>query len=117
MIPAYKRKSNIGALVFAAGMVVCIWWAAQYPGANIWQSDLLAAAVGVTMVGAYFYALYALVRAKGRNPAWILMTFLNVFGLLVILLLKDHAKGGQAPGEPQVAPNASRGGSSNPVRN
>lgn len=94
MIAAYKRKANIAALVFVAAIAASLWWSS---GANIWESGPLGVALGVTWLCAFFYAFYAYIMAKGRNPAWVLMLFLNVIGLIVILLLKDHAKDGQPP--------------------
>ena len=38
------------------------------------------------MVGLAYYA-----KAKGRNPAWCLMAFLSLIGLIVLACLKDRS--------------------------
>ena len=37
------------------------------------------------------FAYYA--KAKGRNPAWCLMAFLSIIGLIVLACLKDRTDG------------------------
>lgn len=51
----------------------------------------------VTLVGTGLLiaglAMYA--KAKGRSPAWGLLGFLSIIGLIVLALLKDHAPSGR----------------------
>ena len=42
------------------------------------------------LIGLAFYA-----KAKGRHPAWCLMAFLSLIGLIVLALLKDKAPDGR----------------------
>ena len=71
-----------------------LWTVSKHPaGQNIWDNNDVPAEVGViVMTVGWFYALWCYIRGKGRNGAWILMAFLNVFGLIVILCLKDKHK-------------------------
>ncbi len=43
-----------------------------------------------TILLLFGFAYYA--KAKGRHPAWCLMAFLSLIGLIVLGLLKDYAK-------------------------
>jgi len=45
------------------------------------------------IIGLAYYA-----RAKGRHPAWCLMGFLSVIGLIVLACLKDYGKGATESG-------------------
>jgi hypothetical protein len=47
----------------------------------------------------YFYGTWAYLKAKGRSGAWVLLAG-TLIGMIVILLLKDHAKNGQPPCTP-----------------
>jgi hypothetical protein len=100
MIASYKRKSNIGALVFAASMAGSLA-VISTSGKNLWDAVPFGPVLGIVSVASYFYALMCLIIGKGRSGAWILMVFLNVLGLIVILLLKDHAKDGTLRPPPQ----------------
>ena len=42
------------------------------------------------LIGLAFYA-----KAKGRHPAWCLMAFLSLIGLIVLACLKDKAPDGK----------------------
>jgi hypothetical protein len=100
MIALYKRKSNIAALVFIVSIGATIALTSN-SHQNLWDMGVLGPALGITMLASYFYALWCYIRAKGRNEAWILMAFLNVLGLIVLLLLKDHCKDGTPSATPQ----------------
>jgi hypothetical protein len=44
---------------------------------------------GLLIAGLCYYA-----QAKGRNPAWCLMGFLSIIGLIVLACLEDRAPNG-----------------------
>ena len=95
MIASYKRKSNIAAVIFVVSLAITVPLVLN-SHQNLWDMGVLGPALGITMLASYIYALWAYVKAKGRSDAWVLMAFLNVFGLIVLLLLKDHHKEGAA---------------------
>jgi len=47
---------------------------------------LLIVGTGLLLIGLAYYA-----KAKGRHPAWCLMAFLSLIGLIVLASLKDRA--------------------------
>jgi hypothetical protein len=63
------------------------------PGLLIQIGGLVAQRPPITLVGTVLLmaglAFYA--KAKGRSPAWCLMGFLGLIGLIVLALLKDQA--------------------------
>ena len=100
MIASYKRKANIAGAIFMAtiiGLFVLgrvLAWAGHSPtGEDI---DALAVATGIALAVAYFYGTWAYLKAKGRSGAWVLLAG-SLIGMIVVLLLKDHAKDGQPP--------------------
>lgn len=44
------------------------------------------------IAGLMYYA-----KAKGRNPNWAFLGFFSLIGLVILALLKDHAKDGKTP--------------------
>jgi hypothetical protein len=100
MIAAYKRKSNIAAVVFLVSLAATIALTSNTKQ-NLWDMGVRGPVLGLTMVGSWFYALWCYIMAKGRSGAWILMAFLNVIGLIVLLLLKDLRKDDTASTTPQ----------------
>lgn len=50
---------------------------------------VLVVGTALLLVGLAYYA-----KAKGQHPAWCLMAFLSVIGLIVLALLKDKAPNG-----------------------
>lgn len=86
MIQEYNRKSFIfgvpGLILQIAGRLMM----------NPTESGGLGALVALLgtvllLVGFAFYA-----KAKGRHPAWCLMAFLSIIGLIVLALLKDKSQ-------------------------
>ena len=76
-----KKYNNISLAVGIPGLVVQI-------AGRIWEMDALTlTGTVILLVGFYYYT-----KAKGRNPAWCLMAFLSIIGLLVLAMLKDMAK-------------------------
>jgi len=101
MIASYKRKSNIAAVIFLASIAAAIALTSN-SHQNLWDMGALGPALGITWTVSYLYALWAYIRAKGRNDTWMLMAFLSLLGLIVILLLKDHRKDSIPNPEPQT---------------
>ncbi len=98
MIASYKRKSNIAARVIVFGILADIALVAMTQSKGpTW--DVVAPAIGITCVGAYFVALWWYMKAKARSPAWVLLGG-TLIGMVVVLCLKDRAKDGQPPKPP-----------------
>ena len=66
---------------------------------NALGSLLLLVGGGLLIAGLAFYA-----QAKGRHPAWGLMGFLSIIGLIVLACLEDHATDYEIPTNPQDVP-------------
>lgn len=88
MIAEYNNKSLLfgipGILLQIGGRV-----AQEMGGTEAMAAAGLAAALLGTvllMVGLAYYA-----KAKGRHPAWCLMAFLSIIGLIVLAVLKDQS--------------------------
>lgn len=93
MIASYKRKAGVAAVVFVISVASGI--ALTPNGGNIWDSAPLGPLFGITYLMAFFLAFWWYIKAKGRSGTWILMLLLNLLGMIVILLLKDHCENGQ----------------------
>ena len=76
-----KKYNNISLGLGAPGIVLQIW------GNIIGQPIMLILGTILLMIGLAYYAM-----AKGRNPAWCLMGFLSIIGLIVLGCLKDLDK-------------------------
>jgi hypothetical protein len=110
MIASYKRKANIAGAIFLAAIIgpvvlarVLAWTGHKMDMSDV---DVLAKAMIIALAVPYFYGTWALLKAKGRSGAWVLLAG-TLIGMIVILLLKDHAKDGQPPAPP--APHESFG--------
>jgi hypothetical protein len=82
-----KRFNNISTAIGIPGIVV------QACGAIIDSKPLLVAGAALLLVAFYYYT-----KAKGIHPAFCLLGFLSVLGLLVLSVLKDKS------GSNEVAP-------------
>jgi hypothetical protein len=104
MIASFKRKANIaGAICMVAliGPIVLVNVLA-WTGHKVVTGDnaiVLAEVIMIALVVPYFYGTWAYLKAKGRSGAWVLLAG-TLIGMIVILLLKDHAKDGQPPAPP-----------------
>jgi hypothetical protein len=103
MIASYKRKANIaGAICMAAiigaivGGRVLAWTGHKMDMGDV---DAFATALAISLMIAWFYGMWAYLKAKGRSGAWVLLAG-TLIGMIVILLLKDRAKDGQPPAPP-----------------
>ena len=76
-----KIYNNISLGLGAPGIVLQIW------GNILVQPIMLILGTILLMIGLAYYAM-----AKGRNPAWCLMGFLSIIGLIVLGCLKDLEK-------------------------
>ena len=130
MIASYKRKSNIAAIVFLASggafgalAILVPSLATPYNShQDLWATKTLETVFLYICMASFLYALWAYIRAKGRDDKWILMVFLLnmlgllVLGLLVIVLLKDYRKDGVSIQEPPVPlpPDTLRSGQTSP---
>ena len=73
-----RKYNNISLALGIPGIV------AQIAGHLMRQPLVLIVGTVLLMVGLAYYA-----KAKGRSPAWCLMGFLSIIGLLVLASLKD----------------------------
>ena len=101
------RYNNISLLLGVPGLVLQIGGrvATMLPN-NSGETQglgLLAMLVGTALLLAGF-AYYA--KAKGRHPAWCLMAFLSILGLIVLACLKDKAPGPHSAGRQLVSESA-----------
>lgn len=92
MIAEYNRQSFIygvpGIVLQIGGRIVTV----MAENGTMIAAGVVTTVVGtlLLLVGLAFYA-----KAKGRHPAWCLMAFLSIIGLIVLALLKDRS--GAAP--------------------
>lgn len=94
MIAKYQRQSNLGALIFFVSLGALLMSVTPLDEAgNIWQGNNLGAQASyITMAIAWFYALWAYAKAKGRSGLWVLAGLFTLPGLIALLLLRDwHA--------------------------
>lgn len=70
----------------------------QIAGRLIGQPVVIIAGTVLLMVGLAYYA-----KAKGRSPAWCLMGFLSLVGLIVLACLKDCSKNCEQTDEDRLA--------------
>jgi hypothetical protein len=99
MIAGEKRESlalGVSGLVLQIAGNFLPMFITPTPGVMQLRRVLLIGGTTLLIVGLLYYA-----RAKGRHPAWGLMGFLSLIGLIVLACLKDHARDGQV--EPPLA--------------
>lgn len=107
MIAEYKRKSNwgvgFGLLALLVGNGI-----SRTGGADIafLGEPLILVGLGLFVWGCVSYA-----QAKGRHPALGALGLLSIFGLLVLVCLKDQAPeqqpvGGHVPAPPPPPPGS-----------
>lgn len=83
-----KRYNNLSLALGIPGIVL------QVAGRIMMESPdkltmgalTLFAGTGLLLAGFAYYA-----KAKGRHPAWCLMAFLSLIGLIVLACLKDRS--------------------------
>ena len=91
MLAGYKRKANIGAAVWFVSMGVLLYFITNDPDMpNVWDGgETLIQALVVINGIAWFFALWAYVKAKGRSGFWAVLGVLQLVGLIAIAMLKD----------------------------
>ncbi|HAI14048.1 MAG TPA: hypothetical protein DCM28_20250 [Phycisphaerales bacterium] len=87
MIAAYNTKSLAfgvpGILLQVAGRI----------GIEVTQEPVLQAICSLSKIGGLILLLIGMIyyaKAKSRHPAWSLMAFLSLIGLIVLACLKDR---------------------------
>jgi len=93
MIAKYKRKSNIAAAVCGVALILALLSIFINEG-NIWVSSQDIAQFCALIGGiAFYFALWAYIKSKGRSGFWVLLAvFLSLIGLIIIYFLKDKSK-------------------------
>lgn len=91
MIATYKRKSNIAAAVTGVALILVIVLFVN--DRNTWvNSQEIAQFFALIGGAAFYYALWAYVKSKGRSGSWVLLVvFFFVFGLVILIFLKDKS--------------------------
>lgn len=90
MLIAYNRKANIAGAFWLLCLVVLVASVSGVSAGNIWDDRNYAAQFTMLLaVSAWFYALWAYLKAKGQPAWWALVGLLAVFGLAIVLLLPD----------------------------
>ena len=91
-----KRYNNISLVIGVPGILIQTIGGFM-PGGEGDPLGLILVFIGTALfiLGLGYYA-----RAKGRHPAWCLMGFLSIIGLIVLALLKDRTKDREAMERP-----------------
>jgi hypothetical protein len=107
MIASYKRKANIAGATFLVALigpvvlVNVLAWTGHKVLRDMGDTSVLANAIMIALVVPYFYGTWAYLKAKGRSGGWMLLAG-TLIGMIVILLLKDHAKDGTLRPPPEA---------------
>jgi hypothetical protein len=98
MLTEYKRRANIGAGVLLVSLlVIATYFTSAESPENVWESgNILVQGAAFAMTFSWFYILWAYAKGKGRSGWWVLAGLLSWIGLLVLLLLADKHKQGDA---------------------
>ena len=95
MIPAYKKKTGAAGTVCLVAIIAAVVVASaidpKQPGIANVVVPLLSLVAGVAFICACWFHI----KAKGRSGWWILVLALNLLGIVILALLKDHATGGE----------------------
>jgi hypothetical protein len=96
MLASYRRKANIAAAIFFAGLILFFVYM-EKDGGNIWKSgDILQTALAATWVISFYYCFWAFAKAKGYSGWLGLVLPIFIVGPIILLLLKDKHKSGLA---------------------
>jgi hypothetical protein len=81
-------------LLFVAGFLLFKWSGSLLQERNPLVPFIFLSAIGLAGVGyiLYFWAHYLLAKAKGYSGWFILLGFINTFGILILFLLPDQRK-------------------------
>jgi hypothetical protein len=90
MLPYYRTKLNIAGVVCGATMGVGVALGSFIPEA---MNSILGPVFGLTTGISFWYACWAVAKAKGYS-GWIGMTlpFLSIIGLIILAALDDKHK-------------------------
>jgi hypothetical protein len=88
-----KRYNNISLATGAPGFLLQVVGQVlrMDPGEQFLGLAVVGAGTALLLVGLAYYA-----KAKGQNPAWCLMAFLSLIGLIVLACLPDKAPDGRS---------------------
>jgi len=94
VLPSYKRKANIAAAIWFIAMLALIPLSLAMPsGSNIWRDgNVFGQTIFLVLGGAWFYGLWAYLRAKGRSGLWAVLGIFTLIGLVIIAALPDKHK-------------------------
>lgn len=96
MLATYKRKANIGGIVWMVCSIALVLTVLNTEQ-NIWDSGNVAAQlVMVAAAVSWFYALGSYAKAKGHSAWWAAAGLLTLIGLVAILALPDRNAGNGA---------------------
>ena len=87
MLPEYKRRTNWG---------VGVGWTVGVIGGlmNFQGGNWVLLGTPLYFVGSiiFMYGVVAYIQGKGHSTRWLLILFLNIIGIIVIVLLPDRYK-------------------------
>lgn len=93
MIVAYKKKVNIFiGLGFLINIVIFAYLFMNYSKGQPFNP--LVNLVGYASLGCFIYGLYNYAKAKGYSGWLALLGFLNILGLIILVVLPDKRKNG-----------------------
>ncbi len=81
-----KQYNNISLLAGIPGLLLQIVGRVLSGSSGAVGTLLMVVGTALLLIGLAYYA-----KAKGRHPAWCLMAFLSLIGLIVLACLKDLA--------------------------
>lgn len=91
MLTAYRRKANVAGAFWLLCLVVLVASVSNASAGSIWDDGNYAAQFTMLLaVSAWFYSLWAYLKAKGQSAWWALAGVLAVVGLAIVLLLPDR---------------------------
>lgn len=96
MVPAYKKKANlgIGGSILAVVLMFVYITAIAHPSPNASQNngDPLVMVLMLISSGLFFWGLYNYAKSKGRTGWLALLGFLNLIGLIILVMLPNKLK-------------------------
>lgn len=83
-----KKHNNLSLSIGIPGIII------QAYGAIAHIPIIQLAGTILVLIGFYYYA-----KAKGRHPAFCLLAFLSIIGLMILACLKDESGSDEVPSE------------------
>ena len=98
MIQKYKSKATKATWVCIGLIMALVAFAFFSEDTDSKFSIVGRACITTAFMISYFIAAWYYIKAKGRSQWWMFALALNIFGLIVIVLLRDRAPELRPPG-------------------